>query len=249
MTPASSFRIVSPEPSAASRATGNLLLDALPEVEGARLLERSRTTTLSAGDVLVQRDERISTLWFPVTAVVSLLTMLADGSGVETATVGREGVVGAVVFLGDDRMRNGRAVIQLSGTLIGVPVEDFQAVLAENGKLHAAMLVYTRALLFQLSQGVVCNAAHSVQERLARWLLQTTDRVGRDEIELTQQFLSEILHARRASVTDALAALERDDVVLRGRGRIQVRRRVALEAAACECYLAVRAEYDRVVAS
>jgi len=249
VSPASSSRIVTPVPSPVSPSTGNLLLDALPEVERTRLIERSRTVTMPAGDLLIRSDERISTLWFPVTAVVSLLTTLADGSGVETATVGREGVIGAVVFLGDDRMRNGRAVMQLSGALVAVPAEEFRAVLAETGKLHAAMLDYTRALLFQLSQGVACNAAHSVQERLARWLLQTTERVGRDEIELTQQFLSEILHARRASISDALGALERERIVQRGRGRIQVARRDALEAAACECYHAVRAEYDRVVAS
>ena len=201
---------------------------------------------MDAGATLLRDGERIGSVWFPITAVVSLLTTLDDGSAVETATVGREGVVGAVVFLGDDRLRNGRAVVQLAGELVGVPADAFLAVLRDGGTLHAAMNDYTRALLFQLAQGVACNAAHSVQERLARWLLQTTDRVGRSEIELTQQFLAEIVHARRASVTEALAALEGAGALRRGRGRIVVRRRPTLEDAACECYATVRDAYAHV---
>jgi CRP-like cAMP-binding protein len=229
-----------------SRETGNLVLDALPGVDRARLLERAWIREMDAGAALLRDGERIGNVWFPITAVVSLLTTLDDGSAVETATVGREGVVGAVVFLGDDRLRNGRAVVQLAGGLVGVPADAFRAVLRDSGTLNAAMNDYTRALLFQLAQSVACNAAHSVQERLARWLLQTTDRVGRSEIELTQQFLSEIVHARRASVTDALAALEDAGALRRGRGRIIVRRRATLEDAACECYAAVRDAYERV---
>lgn len=232
--------------SPSSRGTGNLLLDALPDVDRARLLEREWIRTMGPGEALLRDGERIGNVWFPVTAVVSLLTTLDDGSAVETATVGREGVVGAVVFLGDDRLRNGRAVVQLAGELIGVPADAFLAILRDGGTLHAAMNDYTRALLFQLAQGVACNAAHSVQERLARWLLQTADRLGRTEIELTQQFLSEIVHARRASVTDVLAALEDAGALRRGRGRIVVRRRAILEDAACECYAAVRDAYAHV---
>lgn len=227
-------------------ATGNLVLDALPPVERGRLCEQALTRAVRAGDELIARSQQISTMWFPLSAVVSLLTTLDDGSSVETATVGREGVVGAVVFLGDDRFRNARAVVQLGGHAMGVPVEDFRAVLSEGGKLAGAMMDVTRALLFQLSQGVACNAAHSVRERLARWLLQTTDRTGRQDVELTQQFLAEILHARRASVTDALAALEDGGAVSRRRGRIVIVERRRLEAAACACYFAVRAEHDRV---
>jgi CRP-like cAMP-binding protein len=229
-----------------SFATGNVLLDALPPVERARLCDGASARALQAGDELIAPWEPIATMWFPVSAVVSLLTTLEDGSNVETATVGREGVVGSVVFLGDDRFRNGRAVVQLAGDAIGVPVDGFRAVLAEGGKLAGAMMDATRALLCELSQSVACSAAHSVRERLARWLLQTTDRTGRDRVELTQQFLAEILHARRASVTDALAILEADGALSRNRGRIEVLGRGRLEAAACACYRAVRAEHERI---
>lgn len=236
-----------PAPPPVAVTTGNLLVDALPPVERARLLERARTRLVRPQEVLVGDRDPITSVWFPATAVVSLLTVLGDGTGVETATVGREGMVGTVVFLGDDRMRNGRAVVQLGGDVIGVPVEDFRAVLVEHGKLNAWMLDLTRALLFQVSQGVACNAAHPVRTRLARWLLQTTDRVGRDDVQLTQQFLAEILHARRASVTEALASLEAEGAVRRRRGRIQVVARTTLERAACECYHLVRDEYERVL--
>src|SRR5215207_5541049 len=120
---------VLPVPSV-SPETANRLLDALPAVDRAALLEPAWTRRMDAGDVLLRDGERIASVWFPITAVVSLLTTLEDGSAVETATVGREGVVGAVVFLGDDRLRNGRAVVQLAGDLIGVPVDTFRSVLA-----------------------------------------------------------------------------------------------------------------------
>ena len=229
--------------------TGNALLDALPDGDRARLLDGAWFRGVDAEQPLVHAGSRIDTLWFPVTAVVSLLATLRDGSAIETATIGREGVVGAVVFLGDDRLRNGRAVVQLAGEVIGVPAETFRAAVADGPTLHAAMNGYTRALLFQLTQGVACSAAHSVRDRIARWLLQTTDRVGREEVELTQQFLSEILHARRASVTEALASLEADGAVRRSRGRIEIRARPALESAACECYGSVRAAYAAIVDS
>ena len=235
--------------STTTAATGNYLLDAVPEADRSRLLERAWFRDMGAEDELIRSGARIDTVWFPVTAVVSLLATLRDGSAIETATVGREGVVGAVVFLGDDRLRNGRAVVQLAGEVIGVPTDAFRAAIAGGSTFHAAMNDYTRALLFQLAQGVACNAAHSVRERLARWLLHTIDRVGRDEVELTQQFLSEILHARRASVTDALASLESIEAVRRSRGRIEIRNRPALEAAACECYAHVRAAYAAVAGS
>jgi CRP-like cAMP-binding protein len=226
--------------------TGNHLLDALPETDREAVLERAWFRDVEPEQELIGNGGRIDTVWFPVNAVVSLLATLRDGSGIETATVGREGVVGAVVFLGDDRLRNGRAVVQLAGEVIGVPTDAFRAAAVAGTTLHTTMNHYTRALVFQLSQGVACNGAHSVRERLARWLLHTTDRVGREEVELTQQFLSEILHARRASVTDALASLESTGAVRRSRGRIEILARPALEAAACECYAHVRAAYTAV---
>ena len=199
------------------------------------------------GEVLIETARRVESVWFPVGAVVSMLTVLADGSTVETATVGREGMAGVFVFLGDDRTPNGRGVIQMAGQVIGVPADDLRAELAESGKLGRCMLDYTRAFLFQVSQSVACSAAHPVRERVARWLLQTTDRVRDDDVELTQQFLAEILHTRRASVTDALAALEREGLLRRSRGVITVVDRSGLGDATCECYEIVRREYARLV--
>lgn len=227
-------------------ATGNQLLDSLPPDERSRLLRRAASRSVSTGDVLIETDRRIDAVWFPSTAVVSLLTVLGDGSGVETATVGREGMVGVLVFLGDDRSPNGRAVIQLPGEVVRVPADDLRAELSD-GKLGRFMIDYTRALLFQVSQSVACSAAHPVRARLSRWLLQTTDRVQRDHVQLTQQFLAEILHTRRASVTEAMGALEQTGLVRRHRGGVAVTDREGLERVACECYGAVRREYTRLV--
>lgn len=227
--------------------TGNQLLDALPPAERERIVAHARPRWTSAGEVLFDAGRRADAVWFPVSAVVSILTVLEDGSGVEIATIGREGVVGVFVFLGDDRSPNGRAVVQMAGEVLEVDADAFRSELGESGKLGGVLQDYTRALLLQVSQSVACSAAHPVRARLARWLLQTTDRVRFDDIRLTQQFLSEILHTRRASITEAVGALEAAGAVRRRRGAITVSDREALEYAACECYAIVRREYARLV--
>jgi CRP-like cAMP-binding protein len=231
-----------PDPS----STGNFLLDALPPGDRASMLERARTVRLAPEQVLVEAGDRIHDVVFPVTAVVSLLTTLRDGAAVETATIGREGMLGVALFLHDDRAPNSRAVAQLAGTGIAVAADDFRAALTGSAKLEGLMFSYTRALLVQVAQSVACAATHPVRERLARWLLQTTDRVGSETVQLTHQFVSDILGVRRASVTDVLQSLRRTGAVDTRRGAILIADRARLAAAACECYGVLHDEYERI---
>jgi CRP-like cAMP-binding protein len=226
--------------------TGNLILDALPASDRHTLLARTRRDAFRPEDVVVQAGQRIDRVLFPVTAVVSLLTTLSDGTAVETATVGREGMVGVAVFLQDDHAPNSRAVIQLGGEALSIGADDFRACLGGSAKLENLMFSYTRALLLQFGQSVACTASHPIPERLARWLLQTTDRVGSERVQLTQEFIADILGVRRASVTDSLRSLRRDGSIETHRGSIEIVGRDRLRGAACECYAFLHEEYARI---
>lgn len=203
---------------------------------------------MEPGDVLYEPGRPLTTVAFPLTAVVSVLAVLRDGSAVEVATIGREGLVGAFVFLGDDRNPNARAVTQMGGDLLIVDLRWFDHELRDTSThLDALLNDYTRAIIVQLTQGVACSAAHTVRERLARWLLQTSDRVATDDIRLTHDFLAGMLHARRASVTVALRELQDAGMLTTRRGATSILDRSALADAACECYTLVRQEYARLL--
>lgn len=232
-----------------AHGSGNRLLDALPPGEREAFLERVERKSLEPGEVVYEAGARVAHVWFPVNGVVSLLTTLSGGKAIETATIGREGVVGVAVFLGDDFVPHSRGVIQMRGELFRMDADLFRAQLAGGGKMPEYLLAYTRALMLHFAQGVACAAAHTVCQRLARWLLHTTDRTASDHVELTQQFLSEVLGVRRASVTEAVRDLEHNSAIESRRGSLDVVERRSLEAAACECYHVVREEYARLLPS
>ena len=225
----------------------NQLLAALPTLERERLTADAMSRFVEPGDVLYEPGQPITAVYFPVTSVVSVLTVLADSSAVETATIGREGLVGSFVALGDDVSPNARAVVQMGGELLAVDVRRFQHELRDTSRLRDLMNDYTRALLVHVSQSVACTAAHHVRQRLSRWLLQTSDRVSTDDVRLTHEFLAGILHTRRASVTEALRELQEDGIVRTRRGGTMILDREALGGEACECYEVIRREYARLL--
>ncbi len=229
------------------RTVGNELLTGLPASERDQILSRTAVLNVEPEQPIQSPRRRSDRVFFPTTAVISLLTTLSDGSTVETATIGREGMVGIHVFLGDDISPNGAAVAQMGGQVLVLDADVFRAELADSAKMQQSLMEYTRALLLQISQGVACGVVHGVRQRLARWLLQTSDRVVSDDVALTQQFLAEILHVRRASVTEAARSLERDGAVRVRRGGILITDRARLEAASCECYAFLKAEYARLM--
>ncbi|HVF07996.1 MAG TPA: Crp/Fnr family transcriptional regulator [Actinomycetota bacterium] len=228
-------------------ARSNRLLASLAPSSQARLLTHALTLDVAAGDELYAPNLPAPWVFFPLSCVVSIMIVLDDGSAVETATIGREGIAGTFQALGDDRNPYGRAVIQMSGRLLRVEASVFREQLGRDPALENATESYVRALLVHISQSVACAAAHSVKQRLARWLLQTSDRVASDEIELTHDFLAHILHVRRASVTLALGGLQALGLIATRRGCTTVLDRAGLAEQACECYARVNQEYARLI--
>jgi len=230
-----------------TEAAANRMLAALSPDGQERLLSQSLLLETRPGDILYERAEPSAWVFFPLSCVVSIMAVLKDGTAVETATIGCEGMVGTFQALGDDRSPNGRAVTQMGGRLLRVDAQVFRHELQRNPLLSGAVEVYLRALLIHISQSVACGAAHPVRARLARWLLQTSDRVASDDIQLTHEFLAHILHARRASVTVALGELQDLGLVSTRRGGTTVLDRDGLTTQACECYSLVKEEYARLV--
>jgi CRP-like cAMP-binding protein len=223
------------------------ILRSLPPDELDRIMTRMEQRDVEVGDILYEPATKLGYVYFPETTVVSLMTTLGDGAGIETATVGREGVVGVALFLDDDRSVNGRAVVQMPGRILRLDADLFRAQLAEGGKLPDLLLAYVRAMLLHLSQSTACGVAHPVRSRLSRWLLHTSDRTDCDDVPLTQQFLSEILGVRRATVTEAVGQLQSMGAVRTRRGGIEILDREALAVAACECYALIKSEYARLL--
>jgi CRP-like cAMP-binding protein len=225
----------------------NRILAALPEPDRARLAASLERVALGPKQVLFDVDKPIEHVYFPEDGVVSVLSVATDGSAVETGTVGYEGIVGLPVFFGADRAP-AQAVCQVPGEALRIDSATFRRELERGGgELRSLLGRYAQALFTQLAQSSACNRLHSMRERCARWLLQAHDRVGADEFPLTQQFLSQMLGVRRATVSEVASALQREGLITYEYGRITVRDRRGLEAAACECYAVVRREFDRLL--
>ncbi|MEO5816414.1 MAG: Crp/Fnr family transcriptional regulator [Gemmatimonadaceae bacterium] len=210
---------------------------------------------LPAGHVLYAPFTPIDFVYFPETAVASMIRRMSDGAGVEVGTIGREGVVGGAVALGAVATPT-ECVIQVAGnvqrmstgalrTLIGLPRDDDD----DSATLFDLMLLYAQALFEQCAQTAACNRLHALEHRCARWLLMIHDRVNGDELLLTQEFLSYMLGVRRAGVTEACGTLMRAGLIKYRHGRITVTDRTGLEAAACECYQVAVDAYDNLLGS
>jgi len=223
----------------------NLLLSALPESERQRWLPELELVDLPLGHVLYESNSTMTHVYFPTTAIVSLLYVLENGASAEIAVVGNEGVVGVSLFMGGGSTI-GRAVVQSAGKGYRLP----SAVLTEEFKLAPVMhllLRFTQALITQLSQTAVCNRHHSLDQQLCRWLLLSLDRLQGDELVMTQELISNMLGVRREGVTEAAMKLQKAGLIKYARGHITVLDRPGLEQRTCECYAVVKAEYDRLL--
>lgn len=226
----------------------NRLLAVLPNGERDRVEGAMERVPVRPHDLLHPPGERMRHVYFPLVGVISLMTPLQDGSFIETATVGNEGMVGLYAFLGGGVIGNHQAMGQVPGEALRMEADHFRAEIEDDrSKLRDVMFAYARALFAQISQGVACNGAHSIQERCARWLLETHDRAGGDRFELTQEFLSDMLGVRRPSVTVAARTLQQAGLIEYQRGQITVLDRSGLEQASCECYRVITEEYRRLV--
>ncbi len=229
-------------------AGANRLLSALPAADRKRLAPHVHPEQVELKQVLFEPGKRIDCVYFPATAVVSILTTMDDGTGVEIATVGNEGMVGVPLFLGSDFMPVREfSQAQVPGEVMRMDAELFGAEMATRGSLHHVMQRYVLAFFSQTSQQVACNSLHTIEERCSRWLLLTHDRVGSDEFPLTQEFLSEMLGVRRASVTVVAGILAKAGFIRFRQGRMTIVDRAGLEESSCECYRITRAEFDRLL--
>lgn len=220
----------------------NRLLAALTGEEYERLAPHLEPVSLSLGQTLFSPDDHIQHVHFPTISVVSLLTELEDGAGMEVGLVGREGVVGISAFLGGNETKV--AIVQAPGAALRLQAGKLQEEFRRSGTLQTALLRYTHALMTQISQSVVCNARHCVEGRLARWLLMFRDRVGRDEFELTHEFMASMLGVRRASVSDIAGKLQEMGLIRYHRGHFTILDPKGLEQFTCECYPAVKEKFD-----
>jgi CRP-like cAMP-binding protein len=226
----------------------NRLLGALPEPDFERLKGQLLSQHREQKQVLAESGARINQVHFPVDAVVSVLTRMDDGASVEIATIGNEGLVGVMVAWGAESENPKEfAVVQAPGTVVTMDAEAFRQEVEQRGPLSSLVERYTQAFFSQVSQQVACNGLHSVEQRCARWLLLTQDRVATDEFPMTHEFLSQMLGVRRATVTVTAGILQKAGFVQFSRGRVAVVDRAGLEATTCECYAVTREVYDRLL--
>lgn len=228
----------------------NRILAALPHDEYARIEPRLERVILEIRAVLIDVNAPIEYVWFPETFVGSIIGLMSDGTAVETATVGHEGMIGLPVFHGTDRTTT-QAFCQIPGVGFRLPADTFREAVAVGPTMTLLMHRYSQALLTLVGQTSACNRLHTMKQRCARWLLHCHDRVGSSEgvkeFPLTQSFLSQMLGVRRATVTEAMGALQDAGAVAYQMGRIRVVDRARLEELACECYAVVHSEFERLL--
>ena len=227
----------------------NLLLASLPAEELGSVHTSLRLTRHDIPEMICDAGEAFRRVHFPISGVFSLLTINSDGSGVEVATVGNEGMVGVPVFLGSGQANNVRVVCQVPGKTVAIATPDFQAWLGIDGRLTQVFGAYVEVLLIEAAQSVACNRIHPVEERCARWLLRSHDRARSDTFPLTHEFLSQMLGIRRASVTVAAGMLQHAGLIDYRRGRVTIVDRPGLEEASCECYTVVAEAQERLLPS
>lgn len=223
----------------------NRLLQALPRREYQRLLPDLEPVSLAAGQSIYEPNQAIPHVYFVQSGVISLVSRMEDRTVVEVATVGNEGMVGLPVFLGSDTIPL-QAFVQIPGAALRMRSGRLREEAGNGNGLTALLQRYTQTLFVQVAQGAACNRVHSIEERCARWLLTTHDRVGADQFPLTQQFLAQMLGVRRAVVNRAARALQQEGLIRYRRGTMTILDRAGLEAAACECYAIIREEYARL---
>lgn len=224
----------------------NRLLAALPDAEYQRLVANLEFVELSLKQVLYNSGEPITHVYFPHRAIASLTYTFEDGSTNEVGMVGNEGMVGLPVILGGGKT-NTDAFVQVADGATRMRAAQFKAEFDRGGPLQGLLLRYTQGLFTQISQTASCNKHHSIEERLARWLLMVSDRVESDTFSLTQEFIAQMLGARRSGVTVAAGTLSQAGIIHYNRGQISILSREVLEATSCECYSIVKNEFNRLL--
>ena len=224
----------------------NHVLAALPESDYARLVAHLELVPLPLGWALYESGGHQGFLYFPTSAIVSLLYVMENGSSAEIAVVGNEGAVGIALFMGGESTPS-RAIVQSAGYGYRLRASVLRTEFSHGGPLQHLLLRYTQALITQMAQTAVCNRHHSVEQQLCRWLLLSLDRLPSNKLTMTQELIANMLGVRREGVTEAAGKLQTAGLIQYSRGKITVIDRPRLEARVCECYAVVKHEYDRLL--
>jgi CRP-like cAMP-binding protein len=229
----------------------NRLLAMVSQEERERLASELEFVELELRQTVYEESQPIEHVYFPINGVLSLVSQMEDGRGIEVATIGNEGMAGLPVFLQATLTSSHMAFAQIPGQALRMSAGRFGDFIArsQNGGLHTAMNRYTQALISMIARAVACNSLHAVQQRACRWLLFTHDRVGADEFLLTQEFLGQMLGVTRASVNEVAQQLQDAGAIEYTRGRVTILDRRQLESRSCECYGVIREEFDRLLQS
>src|SRR5580692_3010003 len=224
----------------------NQLLATLPSEEWQRWAPLLETVDMPLGQVLYESGVALSYVYFPFTAIVSLLYVMENSASAEIAVVGNDGIVGVSLFMGGESTPS-RAVVQSAGLGCRLKAGPMQTEFNKGGAALHLLLRYTQALITQMAQTAVCNRHHSLDQQLCRWLLLSLDRLQGSELVMTQELIANMLGVRREGVTEGALKLQKAGLIQYARGRITVLDRKGLEARTCECYAVVKREYDRLL--
>lgn len=224
----------------------NHLVAALRGEDRERLIKHLELVELPLGEVLYESGAQMRHVYFPTTAIVSLLYVMEDGASAEIAIAGNDGIVGIALFMGGESTPS-RAVVQSAGMAYRMKGQQLKEEFNRGGPLQHLLLRYTQALLTQMAQTAVCNRHHSLDQQLCRWLLLSIDRLVTNELVMTQELIANMLGVRREGVTEAAGNLQKAGLISYRRGHITVLDRKGLENRTCECYAVVKKEYARLL--
>jgi CRP-like cAMP-binding protein len=224
----------------------NRILNSLPQNIFAAMESHLRSADLGFGEVVADTGQKVENVWFPHSAVVSLVVELEVGETIETAMVGRDGAVNATCAL-DGKISLNKGIVQVDGKATGIKADALRALANEFEPLRSLLIRHEQVLFAQAQQSAACNASHKVEARMCRWLLRIRDLTGSDDMKLTQEFLSQMLGVRRTSVTLVAGTLQKADLIKCKRGHIRLLNVDQLKEATCECYATVKANYARLL--
>lgn len=224
----------------------NHLLSALPDEDFDRISAHLQLVTLKLGEVIYESGDRMTHIYFPTTAIISLLYIMENGGTAEIGIAGNNGLVGNALFMGGETTAN-RAVVQSAGQAVRMTADAVRDEFRRGGVFQDILLRYTQALMTQISQTAVCNRLHDIEQQLCRWLLINHDQLPADELVMTHDLIANMLGVRREGVSIAAGHLQRLGLIEYSRGTVNILDREGLERVCCECYKVVYDEYDRLL--
>ncbi|MEJ6479823.1 Crp/Fnr family transcriptional regulator [Nostoc punctiforme UO1] len=227
--------------------TENLLLTALPPDLYKQLKKNMEQIELSYGEILNRPGETIEEVYFPLTCLISVTITMMDGMTVEAGVVGSREMVGINAFMGGRETTQTEYIVQVPGKAVRMEADLLLHEFDTNKSLRDVMLKYTQAYMAQISQNVACNRLHTIEQRMARWLLESSDRLNSDQLFLSHEFLSHMLGVRRASISETASHLQDKGLIQYSRNQIKTIDRQGLEETSCECYGVIKQEYDRLL--